>query len=255
MILYFSGTGNSKYCAKIISDLNGEKIVSINLNLKNGIYDIDMTGEDTLGIISPTYDYDLPWIVVDYLNKIVFKNMNNDIYTYAIFTCGGSSSGMCAKTLEKLLYKKNIMLNYNVFVPMPDNYILLYKLNTSKNDIKMEKANSILEGVSVNIFNRKNNKVKSKGLLLAKFSKLIIKFQKDAKKFKVSDKCVSCGLCSKVCPLNIISIIDGKPVWEDKDCSCCLSCINRCPKKAISKGVMSIKNEHYYNEYVDADKC
>lgn len=85
-------------------------------------------------------------------------------------------------------------------------------------------------------------------------SKIIIKSQKDTKIFKVNGECIGCGLCSKVCPLNIISMKDNKPCWEHKECSCCLACINRCPKKAISKGKMSIKNEHYYNNYVEADK-
>ena len=46
---------------------------------------------------------------------------------------------------------------------------------------------------------------------------------------------------------------NNKPVWKNEECSCCLSCINRCPKRAISKGKMSIKNDHYYNELVDVD--
>lgn len=53
--------------------------------------------------------------------------------------------------------------------------------------------------------------------------------------------------------INIISIVDNKTVWSNKECSCCLSCINRCPKRAISKGTMFIKNEHYFNSDVDSD--
>ena len=253
MILYFSGTGNTKYCAKVISEKTNDRLVSINLNLKNQINEIDLKGEKTLGIFSPTYDYNLPWVVSEYLEKLEIKNIEPNLYTYGIFTCGGSKSGMCAKTLEKVLKKKNITLNFNYTVPMPDNYILLYKLDTSKNDIKIKNANELLNILPDKINNREVRIAKSNGLLFSALSKSIIKSQKDTSKFKVSDECIGCSLCSKSCPLNIITMKNNKPVWKNEECSCCLSCINRCPKRAISKGKMSIKNDHYYNELVDVD--
>lgn len=109
MILYFSGTGNSKYCAVKLFEALGEKLVSINLNLKNEIYEIDMKNEKTLGIICPTYDYNLPWVVSEYINKLKLKNVSSKLYTFGLFTCGGKKSGMCAKTLEKVLKKKILL--------------------------------------------------------------------------------------------------------------------------------------------------
>lgn len=253
MILYFSGTGNSKYCAKKIAEKTNDKLVSINMMLKNNICELDMDGEDTLGIVCPTYDYNIPWVVKDFLEKLVIKDLKEHIYCFGVFTCGGNASGMCAKSLESILKDRGITLNYAATIPMPDNYILLYKLDTSENDQKIENANKLLEDISMQIMNKDTCKIKAKGRLFSVFSKLIINSQKDTRSFKVSDECINCGLCEKVCSLNIINIKDGKPVWSDKECCCCLSCINRCPKKAISKGKMSIKNEHYYNKLIDAD--
>lgn len=136
---------------------------------------------------------------------------------------------------------------------MPDNYILLYKLDTSLNDVKMKNADRLLDGVARQISNKETIKIVSNGLFFSIISKLIIKSQKNTKKFKVNKDCVSCGLCSKVCSLNTIEMNNGVPKWSNKECSCCLACINRCPRKAISKGKMSIKNEHYYNKNVDID--
>ena len=36
MILYFSGTGNSKYAADVIAELTGDEIVSLGDVIKNG---------------------------------------------------------------------------------------------------------------------------------------------------------------------------------------------------------------------------
>ena len=46
MILYFSGTGNSKYAARRIADALGEPLLSLNDRIKSG---------DTLGAIARKY--------------------------------------------------------------------------------------------------------------------------------------------------------------------------------------------------------
>ena len=45
-------------------------------------------------------------------------------------------------------------------------------------------------------------------------------------------KCVSCGKCVELCPLNNITLIDGKPVWGNH-CTHCMACLHRCPTEAI----------------------
>lgn len=42
--------------------------------------------------------------------------------------------------------------------------------------------------------------------------KLFDKMIMSAEKFTVNEKCISCGLCPKPCPKNVVSIVDGKPV-------------------------------------------
>ena len=38
MILYFSGTGNSRYVARKIAEISGDDVISINERLKKGSY-------------------------------------------------------------------------------------------------------------------------------------------------------------------------------------------------------------------------
>ena len=56
-----------------------------------------------------------------------------------------------------------------------------------------------------------------------------------AKKFRVTDACISCGKCASVCPLGNIDLENGRPVWKN-NCTHCMACICRCPKEAIEYG-------------------
>lgn len=57
------------------------------------------------------------------------------------------------------------------------------------------------------------------------------------KQFYVTDECVSCGRCAKVCPVGNLQMQNGKPVWEDR-CRYCMACLNRCKKNAIEYGIV-----------------
>ena len=48
------------------------------------------------------------------------------------------------------------------------------------------------------------------------------------------DKCTGCGACVDVCPVNAITIEDGKAVVSD-ECVDCGACVGMCPVEAISQ--------------------
>lgn len=75
-------------------------------------------------------------------------------------------------------------------------------------------------------------------------SKLYDPFRK-TKKFFADDKCISCGLCAKICPEEAIVIRNGKPEWIKRKCQHCTACINRCPAKAIQYGKKTADRGRY----------
>lgn len=49
------------------------------------------------------------------------------------------------------------------------------------------------------------------------------------------DVCVGCEACVSVCPVEAISMIDGKAEVEPEKCIECGSCVPVCPVEAITQ--------------------
>ena len=47
------------------------------------------------------------------------------------------------------------------------------------------------------------------------------------------DKCISCGKCKKVCPMNVDMIDNSRKRENGTECILCLKCVEQCPKNAI----------------------
>ena len=47
------------------------------------------------------------------------------------------------------------------------------------------------------------------------------------------EKCVSCGKCRKVCPMNVNPSANSRKRENETECILCLRCVEECPKKAL----------------------
>ena len=66
------------------------------------------------------------------------------------------------------------------------------------------------------------------------------------KKFTVdAHKCIGCGKCQKVCPVD--NIQGTPPAWlHNGRCTSCLACYHYCPEHAINYGSITRKRDQYY---------
>ncbi len=256
MILYFSATGNSKYCAEFLAKETGDKIISLNELMKNNVTVIDCAGEKNLGIVAPTYDMDLAYAVAEFLYRAEFWNVSREIYAYGVFTCG-SICGDCADTLKKIFAYKNINLNASFVAAMPDNYVIAFKQKSeAAKKSKLEKADAALKEIAKDIQAHKSifkRKGKLPGFVMKFIRRFIVPAQRKVKDFTVNENCIGCGRCARICPMNIIKMENNRPVWTRDDCACCLACLHRCPKQAINRGG-SAKNGRYVNPNVNLEE-
>lgn len=252
MILYFSATGNTKYCAEYIASRLNDKIISLNDIMKNEINFIDCGGEKYLAVAAPVYDFDLAYAVKNFLEGLDFRNLPENIYVYGILTCG-ASCGSGGETLKQVLAKKGIILKSAFTVVMPDNYVPMFPQKSEEEKQKMFEIADISLNEIVNDIEQGKNIFRIKGRI-PKFAAFLIRkiashFQRKVKNFSVNDKCIGCGKCETVCPMNIIVLENKKPVWTKDNCACCLACLHRCPVQAINRG-RSAKNGRYINPRV-----
>ena len=64
-----------------------------------------------------------------------------------------------------------------------------------------------------------------------------------------ADKCIGCGLCSQICPMNNITIENNKAVAGNM-CTMCYRCISHCPQKAITLIGKAVQEQCQYDKYI-----
>ena len=245
MVFYFSGTGNSRRAAKQIAELLGDELVPINACLKKGKKEA-FRSERPLVIVAPTYSWKMPKVVERWIRETTFEG-NQSIYF--VLTCGGSV-GNAAAYAKKLCVEKGLRFMGLALVAMPNNYVAL------SNTPDAAECASILEkaaertveltaliqrgepfpDAAVSLMDRLYS-----GPVNGLFYALFV----HDKGFAASEACTSCGKCAQRCPLNNISITDGKPVWHG-NCTHCMACIGGCPVEAIEYKSASKGNRRYY---------
>lgn len=245
MIFYFSGTGNSYLAAKQAAAALEDELVSINHFLKKGQKGRFLSDRPLI-FVTPTYAWQMPKAVEQWIREAAFEGSPD---TYFILTCGGSV-GNAASYARKLCEEKKLRFLGLAPVAMPNNYVALSNTpDKTECAAIMEKAQKRIASLVALIqegerFPESPISFKDKlysGPVNALYYPLIV----HDKGFSASDACISCGKCAERCPLNNISLSDGKPVWKG-NCTHCMACIGGCPTEAIEYKSASKGNRRYY---------
>lgn len=245
MILYFSATGNCKYAAARLAQATQQEMLSLETCLRSGQYSFS---DETIGIISPTYDWGLPSIVKEFLEKASFQTE----YLYFLATYGttpGASGALAAKAIRG----RKIDAFYSV--RMADTWTPIFDLSTPEKIAKYtRKTEAEIDRAILSIRARRTNRhmrPRTPAFLTEWIAEPIYnrKVRRTAN-FRVEASCVGCGLCAKKCPVQAIEMQNNRPVWVKERCVMCLGCLHRCPKFAIQYGKNTKKHGQYTNPNV-----
>ena len=244
MILYFSGTENSKYLAEKLGQLLEDDIVDLFSYIKEDRVG-DFHSTKAFVLVAPTYSWRLPRFLEDFLLKCKFSG-SADIYVLMNY---GDSFGNARSYLKKDFDKLGLNFKGLYGIKMPENYLLLFNLDSDETNKKIvDQANFELEKLA-SIIKSGDNFPKTKVSLAGRLQSSLVnsvfyKFIVKDKKFYATDKCIECGLCSKFCVLNNISCENGRPKWLGT-CTHCCACISKCPTGAIEYGEKTIGKDRY----------
>lgn len=244
MVIYFSGTGNSRYCAEMIAHRTNDDIV----NSHNYIKDMIAPGfisSSAWVFVCPTYAWQMPRVFKKFIRSGGFSGSKD---AYFVLTCG-SETGNAQKGIKKLCDDMGFNYKGMLCVCMPENYIAMFPVPSEERCAKMISAAEktleagiakILKGenfeeTKVSAMDRFKSGPINKGFYLACMN---------TKHFYSTDKCISCEKCAKVCALNNITYFKGRPVWG-KNCTQCMACICLCPEEAIEYGKRSVGKRRY----------
>lgn len=239
MIFYFSGTGNSYYAAKKLSEQLGCGLTDMAVNRKQP-HEFHLENNEPVGFVFPVYFFTLNDVVYDYVQQL---SLSGNGYTFAVITCGGNIGGS-GKLLSAELKKRGIRLDRVFSLQMPDNAVFYYDItDKTQTDTASGETEAQLQTILAEIKAEEASPLSSAGT--GRLMRGVYHLMASTKKFYATDACIHCGKCAKNCPDQAIAIRDGAPVWVNPHCTMCGSCINRCPVRAVQYGKGTVKRNRY----------
>ena len=247
MVLYFTGTGNTRYIAKRIAEALGDELLSTNDRIKAGDTS-PVTTDGRLVIVTPTYAWRIPHIVRDWLLKTDFLNAKQ---AWFVMTCG-SEIGNAAQYNQALCQEKQLTYMGTAQIVMPENYIAMFNAPQAEEARQIvaraePDINRVISAIAANqAFTPPRNNLYDR-FMSGPVNPIFYSFFVKATAFAAGSACTGCSQCARLCPTNNITIQNGKPVWGG-DCTHCMACICRCPAEAIEYGKKSLGKPRYHFE-------
>ena len=246
MIFYFSATGNTKYVAQRLASDTKEEMISVIDCVKNGRYRFPVKPGESIGILSPTYNFGFPLTVNEFLEKVEFISETKPyVYFAATF---GTTPGYTGSLARNFLIAKGFAPDAFFSVKMPDSWTPMFDLSDKAKMNKINlKADTQIDDMIRKIRARAHGDFMKRKVPRFAYSIFYRDYAKSrtTDHFHVEDSCTGCGLCAIKCPVNAIEIVNGKPVWVADQCLACLGCLHRCPTFSIQYGENTKRHGQY----------
>ena len=244
MILYFTGIGNSRHVAARLAEALGDTLLCMNDRIRAGDTS-PVTGDTRLVIVTPTYAWRIPRVVRDWLLQTALPGAER---AWFVMTCG-SEIGNAAGYNRRLCQEKGLAYMGTAQLVMPENYIAMFRAPGAEEarQIVARAEPDVDRAIAAVQQNREFTPPRHNlydRFMSGPVNPLFYAFAVKDGAFTASAACTGCGQCVSRCPLNNITLEDGKPRWGG-NCTHCMACICYCPAEAIEYGKKSRGQPRY----------
>lgn len=246
VIFCYSGTGNCLDLAKnIASGLGGADIIL--MRAKPAVTDVREAKR--VGFVFPCYGGGAP---EDVLYHAALLQVSPDSYTFGI-SQSAAYAGTGLSRLNDIIplkYWRTVTHQCSCIWLFPHT-LMMPRLNAQQAQARSE---ALAAEIAMDILAGKQSEQKPPCNVLNVLENRAwpkIAEQKAAA-FRVSDACIACGQCVKLCPRSNIVIENGKARIKN-NCAQCMGCLQYCPQNAISIGSITDRREHYHNPNIRAE--
>ena len=251
-ICYFTASGNCLYVAKRL----GGTLLSIPQLMRQDSIEIE---DDAVGIVAPVYAVEMPMMVRAFLERASIKTE----YFFFVYTYGMGYAEAFAH-VKRVCDEKGLKLSYINAVQMVDNYLPGFEMQNQMDTLPQKDVEGQLKRLLHDIEERRETIVKITAAAKAQmafYQKMLAKriLRKDtAQDYIVTDDCVHCGICAKVCPANNITVTEAGVRFSDR-CEVCYACLHNCPQNAIhikgERSAVRFRNDRIaLKEIIDANQ-
>lgn len=255
IIIYFSGTGNTKYAAELFSKEFESAGCKMEMHSVEENYKIIPDSYDFLILGCPKYCEYPVLSFVKYIKQNIPPSQKR-IKTIMFVTQAGPL-GTDFKGISKILNSKNHELVSSKSIVVANNFLIMKSFKETSDEVINKNDGILRKQIHEMVQNFLDGKYENEiinpflsGLnksVAFIFDKMTSGF---VKKYSVSDDCVKCGLCVKMCPNKNIRLNEDR-IEFGKNCMLCMRCMNICPKNAI---LYNTKKIPQYRKHIDLIK-
>ena len=232
-IIYFSGTGNTKFVAcNMKKELEDRNIYTDLINIEK---DTVLPCNYKYIIIGGPIYFDLyPDMLVNYIRKNLYG------YTGRCMLFSTQSSNIPSSAFQDVLDRASFLnVKYCQYIQMPNNFYNFMFKKTPKDEEKRRIKEAInLSSQALEEFLSGKEKIYHTNFLKVCFARVVYKIfyphmaKMLTKNIEIDlNKCIHCRICEIKCPRKSIYLSD-KVSFNDK-CLLCQRCMNSCPKNAF----------------------